>query len=72
MKYEIGEIINYPVPGVAVGNCEENTINKDIRILNIYSSISDDGLIIDGEVLDGSITGVFSCKLLNSVNYKKN
>jgi hypothetical protein len=68
--YEINEVITYPVPGVIVNECEKNTVNKKMRIVNIYEGISGDGLIVDCELLDGSISGIFSCKLLNEVNYK--
>lgn len=70
MMYEINEVITYPVPGVSVNECEKNTVNKEMRIVKIYEGISGDGLIVDCELLDGSISGIFSCKLLNGVNYK--
>jgi hypothetical protein len=70
MNYIIGDIITYPVPGVVVGNCEKNTVDKNIRIINIYENLSNDGIIIEGKIIDDSVKGLYVCKLLHTINYK--
>ena len=69
IKYKEGDIINYPIPGVCVGQCYENTVDKKACILKVYEEISKDGVIVDFELLDKSIIGKISGKLLNEKNY---
>lgn len=69
IEYKEGDIISYPIPGVCVGQCNENTVDKEARILKVYEGISEDGVIVDFELLDKSIIGTISGKLLNEKNY---
>jgi hypothetical protein len=64
-NHKVGDIISYPVPGVCVGQCDKNTVNKDCRIIKIYDNIicEDNGIIVDMEVLDCSIIGTLSGKI---------
>lgn len=49
---KVGDIINYPVPGVCYGKAE-NTILKEAKILKIYDNIKcdDGGVIVDMELV---------------------
>lgn len=48
---KVGDIINYPVPGVCFGK-RENTILKEAKILKIYDNIKcNDGVIVDMELV---------------------
>lgn len=69
IEYKVGNIISYPVPGVCVGQYDKNTVNKEARILKVYEGISEDGLVVDMELLDKSIIGTISGKLLYNRNY---
>ena len=69
IEYKVGDIISYPVPGVCVGQCNENTVDKEARILKVYEGISEDGVVVDMELLDKSIVGTISGKLLYNKNY---
>ena len=69
VEYKEGDIISYPVPGVCVGQCNENTVDKQARILKVYEGISEDGVVVDMELLDKSIIGTISGKLLHNRNY---
>ena len=69
-KYKVGDIIRYPVPGACIGQYFENTVDKEARIIRIHEEISsEDGVIVDCELLDKSIAGTISGKLLNEKNY---
>lgn len=68
-EYKVGNIISYPVPGVCVGQCDKNTVNKEARITKNYENISEDGVIVEFELLDKSIIGTICGKLLNEKNY---
>ena len=70
IKYKVGDIIRYPVPGACIGQYFENTVDKEARIIRIHEEInSEDGVIVDCELLDKSITGTISGKLLSEKNY---
>lgn len=69
IEYKAEDIISYPVPGVCVGQCNENTVDKEARILKVYEGISEDGVVVDMELLDKSIVGTISGKLLYNRNY---
>lgn len=70
IKYKVGDIIRYPVPGACIGQYFENTVDKEARIIRIHEEInSKDGVIVDCELLDKSIAGTISGKLLNEKNY---
>lgn len=69
IEYKAGDIISYPVPGACVGQYNKNTVNKEARILKIYEGISEDGIIVDMEILDKSVIGIVSGKLLNNKDY---
>ena len=66
MEYNVGEIISYPVPGVCVDEFYKNTVDKKAKIIKVYENISDNGVIVDMEILDGSVKGTLSGKLLNN------
>ena len=69
-KYKVGDIIRYPVPGACIGKYFENTVDKEARIIRIHEEISsEDGVIVDCELLDKSIAGTISGKLLDEKNY---
>ena len=69
-KYKVGDIINYPVPGACIGQYFENTVDKEAQIIRIHEKInSEDGVIVDCKLLDKSIVGTISGKLLNEKNY---
>lgn len=70
IEYKVGDIISYPVPGVCVGQYNKNTVNKEARILKVYEGISEDGLVVDMEIIDGTIKGIVSGKLLYNRNYE--
>lgn len=70
MKYKVGEIISYPVPGVCVNEFDKNTVDKKAKLIKVYENISDNGVIVDMEILDGSVKGILSGKLLNDKNYR--
>lgn len=69
IEYKVGNIISYPMPGVCVGQCNENTVDKEARILKIYNNISNTGLIVDMEIIDGTVKGIVSGKLLYNKDY---
>lgn len=69
IEYKVEDIISYPVPGVCVGQCNENTVDKEARILKVYEGISEDGVVVDMELLDKSVVGTISGKLLYNRNY---
>lgn len=70
IEYKAGDIISYPVPGVCVGQCNENTVDKQARILKVYEGIGEDGVVVDMELLDKSVVGTISGKLLYNRNYE--
>lgn len=70
IEYKEGDIITYPVPGVCVGQCNENTVDKEACIIKIYDNIiSNNGLIVDIEIIDGTVKGIVSGKLLYNKDY---
>jgi len=70
IEYKVGDIINYPIPGVLTGKYYENTINKEVIITKIYKDISENGIIVDMQPLDNSISKQISGKLLHEQIYK--
>jgi hypothetical protein len=69
-EYKVGDIISYPIPGVCVGQCSENTVDKEARITKVCENINcNDGVIVEFELLDKSIIGTICGKLLNEKNY---
>lgn len=70
IEYKVGDIISYPIPGVLVGKYYENTVNTEVVITKIYEDISEDGVIVDMQPLDKSISEKISGKLLYGKTYK--
>lgn len=70
IEYKVGDVISYPIPGVLIGKYYENTINKEVIITKIYEDISEDGIIVDMQPLDNSISKKISGKLLYEKIYK--
>ena len=68
-EFKVGDIISYPIPGVSVGQCDKNTVNKEARILKVDKEISEDGVVVDMKLLDKSIVGIISGKLLYNRDY---
>ena len=52
---KIGDIIEYPVPGIIFGKWNINTIPSKAKILKIYDIECDDGIIINMELIESKI-----------------
>jgi hypothetical protein len=69
MKYNVNNIINYPVPGV-VFDVEDNVVPTSARITHVYDNIKcEDGIIVDMELIDTPHIKQITGKLLFSENY---
>ena len=68
MMYTVNQIIQYPVPGVALGMVD-NVVRKPAKIIRIYNIDCTDGVIVDMELF--GIPGIkfISGKLLYSEKY---
>lgn len=54
-ELKIGDIIEYPVPGIIFGKWNINTIPTKAKILKIYDIECNDGIIINMELIESKI-----------------